>query len=180
HTSHLYHRYEPTPYRMLNDLFEHYQLKPTDFIVDYGCGKGRLNFYIQHYFHAHVTGIEMNQTFYENALQNKASYLKKHRRSKDSIEFHCALAEEYPIKPIENKFYFFNPFSIQIFRKIIKNILISFENYPREIELILYYASDDYQYFLENRTPFILKQEITLPNFKHDHRERFLIYQLSY
>ena len=68
HTSHLYHRYEPTPYEMLNYLFEQYQLKSTDHVVDYGCGKGRLNFYIQHYFHAHVIGIELNETFYEDAM----------------------------------------------------------------------------------------------------------------
>lgn len=180
HTSHLYHRYEPTPYEMLNYLFEQYQLKSTDHVVDYGCGKGRLNFYIQHYFHAHVIGIELNETFYEDAMRNKDNYLKKHRRQKDCIDFYCCLAEDYLIQPTDNKFYFFNPFSIQIFRKIVENILISLENTPREVELILYYASDEYQYFLEHRTAFTLKQEITLPNYKRDHRERFLIYQLSY
>lgn len=180
HTSHLYHRYEPTPYEVLHHLFEHYELKPSDHVVDYGCGKGRLNFYIHHYFHARVTGIEMNETFYDIAINNKASYLKKHRRPTDSLNFYCCLAEDYEIDPTDNKFYFFNPFSIQIFRKIIENILISLEQHPREVELILYYASDEYQYFLEHRTTFTLKQEVLLPNHQRDHRERFLIYQLAY
>ena len=113
-------------------------------------------------------------------MRNKDNYLKKHRHPKDCIDFYCCLAEDYLIQPTDNKFYFFNPFSIQIFRKIVENILISLENTPREVELILYYASDEYQYFLEHRTAFTLKQEITLPNYKRDHRERFLIYQLSY
>ena len=90
------------------------------------------------------------------------------------------MMENFSLKLHINRFYFFNPFSIQIFRKIVENILISLENTPREVELILYYASDEYQYFLEHRTAFTLKQEITLPNYKRDHRERFLIYQLSY
>ena len=30
HTSHLYHRYEPTPYEVLHHLFEHYEIKPSD------------------------------------------------------------------------------------------------------------------------------------------------------
>ncbi|MDO5794123.1 MAG: methyltransferase [Turicibacter sp.] len=180
HTSHLYHRYEPTPYEFLHYLFENYELKSSDHIVDYGCGKGRLNFYIHHYFHAHVTGIEMNENFYEIAMSNKANYLKKHRRSAEHLDFHCCLAEDYLIQSTNNKFYFFNPFSIQIFRKIVENILVSLEQHPRHVELILYYASDEYQYFLEHRTAFTLKQEIPLPNNKRDHRERFLIYQLSY
>lgn len=180
HTSHLYHRYEPTPYDMLNHLFQSYTLSEGDYVVDYGCGKGRLNFYIQHYFHAHVTGIEMNEIFYNDAMKNKENYFKKHRRPKNSIDFQCCLAEDYPIKSKDNKFYFFNPFSIQIFRKIVENILISMENHPRHVELILYYPSDEYQYFLEHRTAFTLKQEITLPNNNRDYRDRFLIYELTY
>ena len=58
-------------------------------------------------------------------------------------------------------------------------ILISLEECYREVELILYYPSDDYQYFLDQRTPFHLKKEITLPNYHKDHRERFLIYGLG-
>ena len=48
HTSAKYHRYEPTPYDVLETLFNHYQLTKNDHIVDFGCGKGRLNFYIHH------------------------------------------------------------------------------------------------------------------------------------
>ena len=54
------------------------------------------------------------------------------------------------------------------------------ENHPRHVELILYYASDEYQYFLEHRTAFTLKQEIILPNNNRDYRDRFLIYELTY
>lgn len=47
-----YHRYEPTPYSALEHLFKKYALKRNDRIVDFGCGKGRLNFlsitYINH------------------------------------------------------------------------------------------------------------------------------------
>ena len=179
HTSHLYHRYEPTPYEVLNFLFENYTLNQNDHVVDYGCGKGRLNFYIHHFFQIPVTGIEMNEQFYEVALLNKKNYFKKHPFAQNDITFYCGLGETYPIRSNENKFYFFNPFSIQIFRKIIEKILISLEECYREVELILYYPSDDYQYFLDRRTPFHLKKEITLPNYHKDHRERFLIYGLG-
>lgn len=176
-----YHRYEPTPYSALESLFADYELKQSDHIVDFGCGKGRLNFFLFHLFHVTAIGIEMNEIFYQDAIENKRRFLQKHRKSKDKIYFlHCR-AEEYKIQPEDNRFYFFNPFSIQIFMKIINNILVSTEQSERDIELILYYPSEDYIFFLENQTPFTLKREIKLPGiFEQNAHERFLIYEKSY
>jgi SAM-dependent methyltransferase len=173
-----YHRYEPTPYVALEFLFKQYELKSTDRIVDFGCGKGRLNFYIHYLFNVSVIGIEMNETFYLEAIQNKKNYIKK---DDEKIQFYHCLAEKYEIQPLENHFYFFNPFSIQIFMKIIKNILVSVEKVRREVEVVLYYVSDEYIYFLEYQTAFELKKEIMIPGlYEHNQNERFLIYRLVY
>jgi SAM-dependent methyltransferase len=172
-----YYRYEPTPYSALEDLFNEYELKSSDHVVDFGCGKGRLNFYINHFFNAYVTGIEMNETFYLEAIENLNSYEKE---SNDKIQFCCCLAEEYQIDPFENRFYFFNPFSVQIFMKVVNNILLSVEESERDVELILYYPSDDYIYYLENDTVFELKQEVKIPGlYEFVPYERFLIYRLA-
>jgi hypothetical protein len=89
-------------------------------------------------------------------------------------------AEEYNINPSDNKFYFFNPFSIQIFIKVIGNILTSVEEYERTVDVILYYPSDDYIYFLENNTAFVLLNEIKLPYlYDNDSRHSFLVYRLA-
>ncbi|WP_419954090.1 methyltransferase [Neobacillus niacini] len=176
-----YHRYEPTPYSALELLFKNYELKSTDHIVDFGCGKGRLNFYIHYLFQASVAGVEMNETLYEEAVENQTSYLKKYKSAKGKIQFHCCLAEKYEIAPLDNRFYFFNPFTIPIFWKIINNILASVEKSKREVDVILYYPSEDYIYFLENHTLFELKEEVHLPGlYEHNQNERFLIYRLSY
>ena len=101
--------------------------------------------------------------------------------AKLSINFLCTLAQEYEISDKDNKFYFFNPFSVHIFMKVVENILISFENNPRKIDIILYYPSDDYIYYLENCTPFMQIEEVRLDDlYKKDNQERFLIYELSY
>ncbi|WP_088043451.1 methyltransferase domain-containing protein [Bacillus sp. EAC] len=176
--SYHYHRYEPTPYSALEVLFNQYELKSTDRVVDYGCGKGRLNFYINYLFNSTVIGIEMNETFYKEAIENKKNYIKRNKKENDKIHFYCCLAEEYQVNPRDNRFYFFNPFSIQIFMNIVNSIMISVEKSPREIEIILYYISDDYIYFLENQTAFVLKEEIVLPAYKQNMNERFLIYRL--
>ncbi|NMD71300.1 methyltransferase [Bacillus sp. DNRA2] len=176
-----YHRYEPTPYQALETLFQHYPLSSADRVVDFGCGKGRLNFFINHLFNIPVVGIEMNEAFYQEALDNRESYLQKFKNRKGKIEFYCCLAEEYKINPSDNHFYFFNPFSIQIFRRIVNNILLSWESDPREIHLVLYYVSEDYIYFLENQTAFDLELEVILPDlYDSNPNERFLIYRLAF
>ena len=98
----------------------------------------------------------------------------------DGIEFLNIFAEKYKISSTDNKFYFFNPFSVQLFMKVINNILISLEKSPRDIDLILYYPSDEYIYYLENYTGFLLYKEIELPNLSiNDKRQKFSIYRLT-
>lgn len=175
-----YNRYEPTSYSVLETLSKEYTFTPEDNIVDFGCGKGRLNFYINHFFDSTVTGIEMNTFFYKQAIDNKRDYLKKHKKKINKINFLNCLAEEYNIDPSDNKFYFFNPFSIQIFIKVIGNILLSVEDYERAVDIILYYPSYDYRYFLANNTPFVLLHDIKLSSvYDHDPRHSFLVYRLD-
>ncbi len=176
-----YHPYEPTPYSALEELFKHYEVKKDDQIVDFGCGKGRLNFFIHYFYGANVTGIELDEIFYQDAVENRERYFDKNKKKSSSIQFHCCLAEEYSINGLDNRFYFFNPFSVHIFKKIIHNILSSLETDPRDMEVVLYYPSEDYIHFLENQTVFELKQEILLPDeYPKNQNERFLIYRYEF
>lgn len=176
-----YHRYEPTPYEALKILFNEYELTGSDRIVDFGSGKGRLAFFVHYLFHASAVGVEMNETFYIEAVANLRAYLRKNKVPKDKILFSCCLAEEYQISPSDNRFYFFNPFTIQIYVKIINRILRSVEETPREVELILYYPPEDYIFYLENKTSFYLVKEVVLPGlYEQNHNERFLIYRLRW
>lgn len=175
-----YHRYEPTPFSALEQLFDQYELDSKDRIVDFGSGKGRLNFFIYYLFQATVMGVEMNETFYREAIENQKRFLKKYKNSKDKIHFQQCRAEEYQIHPQDNCFYFFNPFTVQIFMKIINNILLSAEQVEREIDLVLYYPSNDYIYFLENQTTFELYKEVVLSDlYPNNPYEKFLIYRMN-
>jgi hypothetical protein len=59
--------------------------------------------------------------------------------------------------------------------------LVSVEKYKREVDVILYYPSEDYIYYLENNTLFELIKEIQLPGlYENNTNERFLIYRLAY
>ncbi|MTH54282.1 SAM-dependent methyltransferase [Bacillus mangrovi] len=176
-----YHRYEPTPYRALEALYETYKLDKQDRVVDFGSGKGRIIFYTHYLFGCTVTGIEMNKGLFEGALDNLERYGKKTKRSRETIHFENILAEEYPLHPEDNRFYFFNPFSIQIFITIVNSILLSIEKSPREVELVLYYPSEEYILYLENQTAFELTEEVLVPElYDANPSERFMIYRISY
>ena len=65
----------------------------------------------------------MDTKFYNQCIENKKGYLKKNKREKDKINFLCTLAQEYEINDKDNKFYFFNPFSIHIFMKVVEKYI---------------------------------------------------------
>lgn len=179
HHSVHYNRYEPTPFELLETLFQLHPLCEEDQLVDFGSGKGRLNFFVHHLFDIATTGVEMDQELHQKAIENLASYVQIRPAAKEQVRFVCALAEQYRIHPRDNKFYFFNPFSLQIFITVLNNILKSVERSPRTIELVLFFPSQDYISHLTHNTAFEQFREIELPGVEGDLRERFLIYRLG-
>lgn len=173
-----YNRYEATPYKALNELSENYMFRDTDKIVDFGCGRGRVAFYLHNRFHLPVTGIEANEKTYEEALENLAGYRLRAKHITAPIKFKYGLAQHYKIDKEDNCFYFFNPFSVHIFRKVVHNILRSVEKERRTVDLILYYPISEYKDFLESNTPFTILDEIKVPDVS-DKNEMFLIYRLT-
>lgn len=174
-----YNPYEPTSYETLETLLKHYPITEHDQVVDFGCGKGRVNFYLHYFTGASVRGVEMMDEFIEDALVNLERYRNKHPVQSERVEFFASLAEEYRIEAADNRFYFFNPFSVSIFQKVVQNILRSVEENARSVDIILYYPHEDYIYHLEKNTHFELVQEITLEAlFKKDADERILIYRV--
>ena len=172
-----YNRYEATPYKALNKLAKYYKLDKTDKVVDFGCGRGRVVFYLHNRFQVPITGIEVNDETFEEAIENKESYIFKTKRIAAPINFHYGLAEHYKIDKDENCFYFFNPFSVHIFRKVINNILRSVDKHKRIVDLVLYYPVREYREFLEKCTPFTVINKIRIPG-ANDVKEKFLIYRL--
>lgn len=171
-----YHRYEATPYRALDILFQHYKLTKTDQVVDFGSGRGRVAFYIHDRFQIPVTGVEVNDLTYEEALQNKARYRLRAKHIKAPIRFEYGLAEHYQVEATDNRFYFFNPFPAATFRKVVGNILHSVEEAERPVDIILYYPMPKYKKFLQQSTPFRLMNKVSIPR-ANERAEKFLIYR---
>lgn len=173
-----YNRYEATPYSALEKLFQQYKLNKDDKVVDFGCGRGRVTFYIHHRFNVPVTGIEANDKTFEEALMNKQMYRKKRQHLKAPIMLQYGLAEQYEIDKDDNCFYFFNPFSIKIFKRVVKNILKSLKENKRTVELILYYPLPEFKNFLRTETPFKMINKIQVHG-DHGRYGKFVIYRAT-
>lgn len=175
-----YHHYEATPYWMLDELFGAYEIDRKGTFVDFGCGKGRVLFYVHHHFHIPVVGVEMNDQLYREALLNEASYLQNKKKASKPIRVEHEFAESYQIEDNNTCFFLFNPFSLQIFMKVIHNILHSVEKNRRIVDVILYYPADEYIDYLETKTPFTLWKDVKMPRLsKINAREKFSIFRLD-
>lgn len=174
-----YNRYEATPYAALEQLCETYSFNEGDQLIDFGCGRGRVAFYIHDRFNIPVTGVEAHDTTFEEALINEEMYRKSRAHLDAPLLFEFALAEQYDVADDYNKFFMFNPFSVHIFKKVITNIVKSHERHPRTIELILYYPMNDFIHYLRTRTSFELINKIKVRNGEHGSYGRFEIYRLT-
>lgn len=174
-----YSRYEPTPYEALEVLFKHYTVSDKDHFVDFGSGKGRFSFFVNFFFNCGCTSVEIIEEFHKKALLNFESYKKRNPRAIDKLFYVNEYAEKYEVSKFENKFYFFNPFSVNIFIAVVNQIIKSVENFSREVELILYYPSNDYINFLERRTAFTHVMDIPSKDFNKNVRNRFSIYRFG-
>ncbi len=134
-----HHPYEPTPYCVLERLIESGLIDKQDVILDYGCGKGRADFFLSYRTNAKTIGIEYDSRIYASALENQ-----KVAVSKAKADFVLSKAEEYEVPAEVNRCYFFNPFSVEILCKVIAKVIQSYYEHPREIFLFFYYPADEY------------------------------------
>ena len=129
--------YEPTPYCVLERLANSGLIRKKDVVLDYGCGKGRVDFFLSYQTRANTIGIEYDERIYESAVENK-----KQAVSGGRVEFVLTQAENYVVPEEVNVCYFFNPFSVELLRKVMARITESYYENPREITLFFYYPSE--------------------------------------
>mgnify|MGYP002519474170 CR=1 FL=1 len=91
-----HHPYEPTPYKVLERLIESGYMNAQNQVIDYGCGKGRVGFFLSHQTKAKTIGIEYDSRIYQDALENQKTAV-----SKAKAEFLLTSAEEYPVPVIK-------------------------------------------------------------------------------
>jgi predicted RNA methylase len=171
-----HHPYEPTPYNVLERLFNSDLICKNNVVLDYGCGKRRVGFFLSYRATAKTIGIEYDERIYKYSLENRNTTI-----SKVKPDFILTKAEEYEVPASVDRCYFFNPFSVEILHKVMARILESYYENPREIYLFFYYPSDAYISYLMTVDELEFYDEIECDDlFKGDPRERIMIFQLPY
>ena len=168
--------YEATPYPVLERLANHGLIRKKDVVLDYGCGKGRVDFFLSYQTKAKSIGIEYDERLYQSAVENQKTAV-----SKGKTDFVLARAEAYEVPLEVNRYYFFNPFSVDILREVMIKIKESHEKDGREAFLFFYYPSLEYLSYLTEANGLELHGEIPCGDLfeGNDPRERIMVYRLG-
>ena len=180
-TDHLY-PYEPTSYPVLDRLIESRYIGKEDRMLDYGCGKGRVLIYLNHKIGCRAVGVELMDGFYGEALKNVDSYLKHVKAADDGdIEIVHLSAQQYVVPESVNCFFFFNPFSIAVFKSVMGRVVESYYEAERRMILFFYYPQDEYIAYLStiDEVMFVDKIDCTDLFEEKDSRNRIMIYEIG-
>lgn len=167
--------YEPTPYPVLERLANSGYIRKGNTLLDYGCGKGRVDFFLSWQTRCRSIGIEYDERIYEKAVENQNMSSASGR-----VTFQAVDAGEFPVPESVDRIYFFNPFSLEILQKVISRIRDSYYEAPREILLFFYYPPDEYISFLMTVNELTFYDEIDCGDLYDgkDSRERIVIFKM--
>ena len=170
-----HHPYEPTPYSVLERLAESEYITRDNILVDYGCGKGRVDFYLSAKVGCETIGIDFDERMIKKALENSKSFIGKLKP-----KFICISAENYEVGNADC-FYFFNPFSIEILRSVLGKIIDSYYENPRPMTLFFYYPDEEYVAYLMTKNELMFVDEIECMDLfqGENERERILIFEIQ-
>lgn len=168
--------YEPTPYSVLERLAQSGRIRKKQVLLDYGCGKGRVDFFLAYQAGCRSIGIEYDDRIYEKAVENQKAAVSSGR-----VRMEQTNAETFPVPPEVDRIYFFNPFSVEILQKVMNRILDSYYEQMRPIQLFFYYPSDEYLSYLMTVDELMFEDEIECGDLfpGEDPRERIVIFELG-
>lgn len=76
--------YEPTPYSVLERLANTGYIRKNNTLLDYGCGKGRVDFFLSYQTRCRSIGIEYDERIYQKAVENKDKAVSGGRTSMEN------------------------------------------------------------------------------------------------
>lgn len=168
--------YEPTPYAVLERLANSGFIRKQDVVLDYGCGKGRVDFFLAYQTRAHCVGVEYDERIIAVARENQKSAVSAGR-----VEILLGNAETFPVPEKVNRIFFFNPFSVEILQTAMARVLESYYENPRELLLFFYFPSPEYISYLMTVDELSFYDEIDCSDLFEENkdREKIVIFQLG-
>lgn len=168
--------YEPTPYSVLERLANTGYIRKGNTLLDYGCGKGRVDYFLSYQTRCHSIGIEYDERIYKKAMENQATAVSGNR-----VQIEMENAEWFIIPKDVDRIYFFNPFALEILRKVMHRILDSYYESPRKLQLFFYYPSDEYVSYLMTVGELMFIDEVDCRDLfaGNDTREKIIVFELG-
>lgn len=166
--------YEPTPYSVLERLVNTGLIRKGNVLLDYGCGKGRVDFFLSRQTRCRAIGIEYDERIWQKAEENRNS-----GSFVDKVSFVCMDAREFNVPVDVDRIYFFNPFSVEILQRVLARIRDSYYESMREILLFFYYPSEEYVSCLMEEDELMFYDKIDCRDLfpGEDPRERILMFE---
>ena len=170
--------YEPTDYCVLERLAASGLISKKNHLIDYGSGKGRVPFFLSYETGCRAVGVELDERLYNRALKNLDSFIKKNK-----VTFVNENAVNFIVPENADRFFFFNPFSVEVLGSVLKKIIDSAYESEREMLLFFYFPSDEYMGRLMSQDKLMFYDEIDckdlFPSSKERQRERIVIFEVG-
>lgn len=129
--------YEPTDYRVLERLAASGLITKKDRVLDVGCGKGRVVFFLAEFLEVNAKGVDLDPNLIRAAEENRLRYPHPER-----TEFVCCDAARYGYGG-ENVLFFFNPFSEKVLIPVLRRIMKVHEENGKGYRLFFYYPTEE-------------------------------------
>ena len=128
--------YMPTDYLIFRDLFKSLNCNFQEYtFVDFGSGKGKVLLLASEYGFKQLKGIEFSKELCD-ICTNNINKIQKRKKKKLNIQVIFLDAAIYEINPVDNFFYFYNPFEQEVFKRVLDNIDQSISKYTRKVYIV--------------------------------------------
>ena len=159
--------YEATSFSVLRRIAEEGYVKKDNVLLDYGCGRGRVPIFFSKETGCKTIGVEFADGFFQEAVQNVAD-----ADVANLVQIEKIAAEKYLVPEDVDVVYFFNPFSVEIFKKVVSQLLDSYYRKVRPMRILLYYPQVEYIAYLMSVEEVTFEDEIDCSDLFNEDTDR--------
>ena len=160
------HRYEPTPYGVLEDMLVGLGLDWPRFVfVDLGSGKGRVVCLAACHPFKRVVGVELAPELHAIAEENIRQLSSTHRRCRH-VESRLGDAASFELPREPTVLFLFNPFGPPVLSRVLDNLERAHATHPAPRYLL---------YYMPIHASVVQRRELSTP---HSAGQHWLIWEL--
>jgi SAM-dependent methyltransferase len=127
--------YQPVSWLALRRILRRSEVTPDDVFLDFGSGMGRVVFLAAaQYRFKRVIGVELSSKLHAIATRNFERTTRRLRCP--DVQLVNSDALDYELPDDVSVVFFNNPFTGDIFERVMRKLLVSLERNPRELRII--------------------------------------------